>query len=265
MRQRHWLLAGLLLALALLCGCTENKIACGVDGQNNAYLHYEFNVDTTGMDPAMKTEIWSGLRQLEVYYRYDLGFTASDNFGQDPTVYHLEMTLRRPGDSPAQALTLLGELLQDPTVSPFTGSVTAQQADSRISTYTAQVRLEANRLLDTAGLENFPQSLEAQLRQAVDTAKVELELTLPASELPQGEEAVLENGLARKTVQLSFTEPTELKLTTLQTDAETTVAAALEDLDARAATAARRERWALILGVLALVTGLVLLLVPKKK
>lgn len=45
MKKRMMGLCLLLLSIALLCGCTESEIACGVTADNTAFLRFDLELD----------------------------------------------------------------------------------------------------------------------------------------------------------------------------------------------------------------------------
>ena len=201
MKKLWILLLGLLFAL-LLCGCTESAIDCGINRENQAYLRYDLSFDLSSLEEEDRLAVRGWLQNLAYRMKYKQGFSVDTNAAKDEELIRFRAELVRQGADRTEALSLLREMLEDETLTPFTrvsveGETLETQELSRL-----RVRLEPDRVLETLDLETYPKQLREQVEGWLEAASVRLTLTLPATELPAGETASLENGLAVKQLTL---------------------------------------------------------------
>ena len=258
--KRIWIVCAALFLALLLTGCTENEIACGLDADNTAYLRLELHFDLTGLEGDLRSQVRGGLRRIETDYAYDRGFTCQTNWGDNSDHVDMVFERRESAQDLAQGIEALNTLLTDPKRTPFTAAGADLHETENASAARLEVRLESGRVLDTMALDSFPKTLQAQIRDALDRAGLSLRLTLPASELPEGEQAECKDGLAVKTAHAALTDP-ELTLslsTVTTTSAPQTGDERLSELSALAREQTRRRNAAfLACGIL---TALALLL-----
>ena len=240
------LIAALLLTALLLTGCTENTIRCGVDADNNAYLHYDIVLDMSEVDAADRLMIRIGLGNLSSYYRDELGFETEEIDDDDNDTMELRMTYSVENESFDEAMAALKTLLSDETRVPFSGAAVDCVRGDMVQSGAVTVVLEADRVLATAGIAGFPAGQAKLMKKAFSECTLTLELSLPATELPAGENAEISEGLALKQTRVSFDSPTELSLKTI--------------ISATGATPARdlleqTERDATVMKIIAIVLG----------
>ena len=236
MKTKILIAAALLLTALILTGCTQNTIRCGVDADNNAYLHYDLMFDFSGVSTSDKMTIRLGIGHLSSYYDNKLGFEIKEIEDEDSGTYELQMTYSVENDSFDEAMKSLKALLSDETRVPFSSAAVDCETGEMVQSGAVTVRLDADRILATAGLEDFPVSQAKLLEEAFANCTLTLELTLPATELPAGETADLSDGLASKSAGVSFDSPTELTLKTIISDTGGTPARDLLEQTERDAT-----------------------------
>ena len=209
------LLCLLLLACALLCGCTESEIACGVTADNRAFLRFDLELDLRELNVREQIPILTWIRDRAAELK-EKGFEVEHNavtVGSEPT--RLKAELSRRGSSRAEAMELLRQMLTDDTLSPFTAAAAELLPQELQDAFRVELQAEPGQLLATAGIESFPKRLRERLDTWLAEGSLRLTLTLPATELPAGEEAELEDGVARKSVSVPLTGSAELRLETL--------------------------------------------------
>ena len=203
----------LLALLLLLCGCTESEIACGVTADNQAYLCFDLALDMKGLEISEQLELTEWIRGLASSLEKEHGFTVEHNaLAALSQVVHLRCV---QAESRAAAVAALRELLTDESISPFS-AVEAEILDQPLQqSCRLTLRLEPDRLVQTAGIEDFPKRTRERVEQWVAAATIRLRVSLPATELPEGEDAALSDGLAEKELRLGLNEAGELSLSTL--------------------------------------------------
>ena len=201
-------------AVLLLSGCTESSIRCGVDKNNNAFLSYDIYVDLSAVSTSDANEIRGGLRKLAFYYRSVLGFEVNENTADQTDALEMHMSYITENENRADAMRSLKELLSDEKRVPFSASAVDWNEGELISGYSVAVRLDADSIISTAMIDDFPRGQRKLLNDAISDCTLTLELTLPATELPENESAELSDGIASKNTLVSFEKPTELTLKT---------------------------------------------------
>lgn len=208
-----WILAALLL---LLCGCTESEIACGIDAENRAFLRYDMNLDLKLMTQGEKIPLLAWLRTLGDTLKAE-GFTVEHNaLAATDKPYYFRAELVRQGADRAEAVSLLREMLTDETLTPFTAVACEYLPQPLQDALLVSVRLEPDRILATTELASYPDQLRERVEPALAAGSIRLTLTLPATELPEGETAELRDGLATKSLTVPLTGNGTLRLATVQ-------------------------------------------------
>lgn len=205
----------LALILVLLAGCTESEITCGVNPQNQAFLKYDFQLDLSELNPEEQESVRLWLWDMAYRMQEQQGFDVQTNADTQESQVYLRALLARPGKNPAEAAELLNGMLTDETLSPFTAAAADCLKQDALNGYRVQVRLEPDRILATAGTEQMPRVLREKIRGWLDKASIGLTLTLPATDLPEGETAQITDGFAEKHLEIPVTENGELTLSTL--------------------------------------------------
>jgi hypothetical protein len=205
----------LALLLLLLCGCTESEIACGVDAENRAYLRYDWELDLRELNVREQVPILSWLRERAGELEAK-GFTVEHNaVAVTQQLTYLRAELTRQGADRAEAFALLRDMLTDESLTPFTAVVCEELPQELQECYRICLRLEPDRVLATAGTERWPKRLREQIEPWLEAGSIRLRLSLPCTELPEGESAETEDGLAVKTLTVPLTGNGELALSTL--------------------------------------------------
>lgn len=215
--MKKWMLFLLTAIFLLLCGCTDSEISCGIDGENRAFLRYDLNLNLDMMSISERMTAIDTLHFLADSLK-EKGFTVEhDAVSAVNESFYLRAELLRQGEDREQALALLREMLTDEEVTPFTAVVCERLPQPLLDACRVSLRLEPDRILATTELERYPDRLKERVRAALEAGSLRLSLSLPATELPEGQTAQLEGGIASKTLRLSLTEHGELSLSTLQT------------------------------------------------
>ncbi|MBQ1372434.1 MAG: hypothetical protein IIY70_05830 [Oscillospiraceae bacterium] len=214
--MRNMMLCLLAAIFLLLCGCTDSEISCGIDVENRAFLRYDLNLDLEMMSLSERMTVVDGLHLLADSLK-EKGFTVEHNaISAANESFYLRAELLQQGENQEQALVLLRKILTDENVTPFTAVVCESQSQQMQNACRVSLRLEPDRVLATTELEHYPNRLKQRVQDALKTGNLRLTLHMPATELPEGETARLDNGIASKTMNLSLTEHGELSLFTLQ-------------------------------------------------
>lgn len=261
MKKRFCLILSALLLILLLCGCTDNEIICGMDPDNTAYLRYELHFDLSGLDDDMKKQVRGGVYRLTSDYTYSRGFTCKSNWTDNSAdMLDVSMERREPAEDLAGGIEALQTLLTDARLTPFTAAGADLFANDHVSTARVEVLLQADKILDTAAIDSFPKALREQLTDALNRARLKLCLTLPATELPEGETAELSDGLARKTVEAELLGgDLSLSLAAMQTTAAPqTGRELLGELNAEARSQTEHRNAALVAGAILLLLAVLL-------
>ena len=200
----------------LLCGCTESEIACGIDTENQAFLRYNWNLDLTTLSIGERMTTVSWLRSLADALK-DKGFTVEHNaISAGNTSFYLRAELLRRGADREEAMALLREMLTDETYTPFTAVVCESLPQPLLDSCRVSLRLEPDRILDTTELDSYPERLRQRIQPGIEAGTIRVTLSLPATELPEGETAQLENGIATKLLNIPLTQSGELSLSAIQ-------------------------------------------------
>ena len=214
--MKKTIIAVLLAALVLLlAGCTESEILCGVNTKNQAYLLYDLNADLSALDEDERQSARLWVWDLAYRMQEDFGFAVDTNADSEDDEIHLRAQLTRQGKDEADAVTQLRAMITDEQLSPFTAAQVEASAQAQTESFRLDLRFEPGRILDTAGTEQMPKLLREKLRTWFDEASVTLRITLPATDLPAGEEAELKGTIAEKSLQIPATGSGELSLSTL--------------------------------------------------
>ena len=215
MRKTVICLLAFLGLLLLLCGCTESEIACGVDAENRAFLRYEWNLDLTELKVREQIPILTWLRDRADELKKQ-GFTVEHNaVAANEKGNWLRAELIRPGKDRTEALELLREMLTDERLSPFTAAAVETLPQELQDACRVSLRLEPERVLATVGVETWPKRLRERVEPWIESCGVRLRVSLPATDLPAGESAALEDGLAVKELLVPLSGSGELSLSTL--------------------------------------------------
>lgn len=215
MRKTVICLLALLGLLLLLCGCTESEIACGVDAENRAFLRCEWNLDLTELSVREQIPILNWLKDRAAELKKQ-GFTVEHNaVSANEKGNWLRAELIRPGKDRAEALELLRDMLTDEGLTPFTAAAVESLPQELQDACRVSLRLEPEKLLATVGVESWPKRLRERVAPWIDACAVRVRLSLPATALPAGETAALEDGLAVKELRVPLTGSGELSLSTL--------------------------------------------------
>lgn len=208
-------LLALLGLLLLLCGCTESEISCGVDAENRAFLRYEWNLDLTELYVREQIPILNWIKDRAAELKQQ-GFTVEHNaVSANEKGNWLRAELIRPGKDRAEALELLREMLTDEGLTPFSAAAVETLPQELQDACRVSLRLEPEKLLATVGVETWPKRLRERVAPWIETCGVRLRVSLPATALPAGETAALEDGLAVKELRVPLTGSGELSLSTL--------------------------------------------------
>ena len=215
MKKRMMGLCLLLLSIALLCGCTESEIACGVTADNTAFLRFDLELDLRELNVREQIPILTWIKDRAAELK-EKGFTVEHNaITVSNELTWLRAELRRSGESREQAVELLRQMLCDESLSPFTEASAELESQALQDAFRLQVRAEPGELLATAGIESFPKRLRERMQGWLAGSSLRLSLSLPATELPAGEEAELRDGVAVKTAVLPLTENGDVSLSTI--------------------------------------------------
>ena len=208
-------LLALLGLLVLLCGCTESEIACGVDAENRAFLRYDWELDLTKLSVREQIPILNWLKERAAALQAQ-GFTVEHNaVTANQNGNWLRAELVRQGKDRNEALELLREMLSDESLSPFTAAAVELLPQELQDAGRVSVRLEPERVLATVGVETWPKRLREQVGEWLASGGITVTLSLPATALPAGEEAALEDGLAVKRLRVPLNGSGELSLSAL--------------------------------------------------
>ena len=203
-----------LLSLVLLCGCTQSEIACGVDAEHRAFLCWDVSIDSGELALGEQVELLNWVRALAEDMERK-GCTVEHNaLGATGQVVYLRAELTKQGADDVEAMALLRGMLTDPELTPFT-AVEAEAAGEELGeAFRLRLRLEPDRLLATAGIDDFPKRTRERVEAWIEGATLTLRMTLPAQTLPEGETAELRDGLAEKAVTIPLNGNTEQSLQT---------------------------------------------------
>lgn len=203
----------LLLLALLLTGCTQTEIACGVDGEKNAFLTIRMELDWSDASPTLGQNLQSGFQKLADHYERKLGFAVEEEYTK--TGGTLTMTLKRPAGSYEEAFSELEAMLTDETITPFLQVSMTRQTQDEVQGFGMEVTLDTGRILENLGTEVLPGDLREYFDQGLEQSTARLSLVLPASDLVSGPEGTLcENGTAQAQIPVNLTGQTSLKLST---------------------------------------------------
>lgn len=215
--KRVFLLTAFILLCALFSGCTKAEIDCGIDENHTAYLKIDLNVDLSDLDTDSAREAENSFSQLAAYYEAQ-GFAIEgnlDSWSKTQAPLQLTMTLQKETDSDAEAFSALKDMLCNEKLTPFTAVSMFSDGGETERGFSMTVQCDADRLLKTAGIDQFPQALQKFIGERIDSSTATLRISLPATTV-EDYSGTLEQAetIAAASTDISFTQQTELKLVT---------------------------------------------------
>ncbi|MCL2671431.1 MAG: hypothetical protein FWF10_05290 [Clostridiales bacterium] len=209
------LLLAVLLLLAALVGCGHVKMDIGVDEAYNAYMRYEITCDLSELTETQRAHAITMLKDLNTHYAMN-GFTLqASELSTEQTDVSISFEKKRACANYAEAFDALQEMLADTKASPFLELDMQQYVNDFEMAFSFSAETDASRILATAHIEQFPPDLRAEIEESIYSLTGEICLTLPATELIEGNaERLPDTMLVQATMPVSLTERTQIALST---------------------------------------------------
>ena len=187
----------IILGCALFCGCAATAdIEYGIDADNNAYTEIKINVDAPYESAMERYDLQGELRQIERYYRTELGFKSEYSFfTKDEKSAYLTLTKTLPADSFEEAFENLKTMLCDESLTVFT-ELNCELSDTELQhAYRIDGRVDMHKVLENAYNSGVSKAAADYTESLLEYCVFSVTLSLPEN---------------TETYRLSYTEPTEI-------------------------------------------------------
>ena len=187
----------IILGCALFCGCAATAdIEYGIDADNTAYTEIKINVDAPYESAMDRYDLQSELRQIERYYRTELGFKSEYSFfTKDEKSAYLILTKTIPADSFEEAFENLKSMLCDESLTVFT-ELNCELSDTKLHhAYRMHGRVDMHKVLENAYDSGISKAAADYTESLLEYCGFSVTLSLPQN---------------TQMYRLSYTEPTEI-------------------------------------------------------
>ena len=243
--MKKWMCFSVVLMCLFLAGCSKTTIECGVDNDFNAFVKMNIQADLSQLDEEDSAIVLNSLKDLAAYYESEDGYVVS--FETEPAV-NLQVDYVKQADSFEGACLLLEEILTTRKITPFTTLEFTYGGGEQEKGFALQGTIDADKIIATAGIEDFNKELREFYQQAIAQSGAELRVVLPATEVVSSSaEVSLENGLTVMTQEIPLDAQTVMELSTRASlvdgrVSDVTIGEQIADIEAEYAEAQKQIR-----------------------
>lgn len=261
--MKKWIGLCIVAMCLFLTGCSKTTIECGVDKEYNAFLKINIQADLSQLSEEDAEIVLFSLKDLAAYYENEEGYVVS--LETEPTV-DLQVGYVKQGNNYDEACKLLEEILTTRKMTPFTTLEFSYGGGEREVGFVLEGTIDADKILATAGIENFNKELQEFYEQAIAQSSAQLRVTLPASEVvASSAEVSPKDGLAVMTQDISLDEQTVMELRTRASLGDTVIGEQINAIEAEYEEMQKYIRIVAVVPVALAVIGIVIRVMVKRR
>lgn len=203
--------AATIFCMMFLQGCMKADVACGIDNEYNVTVKYDVLLDVSALKENQRGIVSDALEEILLYYE-DQGFTGEIDV--DDAIYSLKMVYQEKKNSYADAFEDLKRVLTDPETSFLSAAELSQESTGVEEAFVFSAKINTEEIFSTLDMEDLPVSLKRNIEEAFEQGDCNFTITLPGTELLEGDNAEIENSLYTLTKHIENKGDTQIVLKT---------------------------------------------------